>query len=139
MIFPFPISRTGRGNYFFSSRISRRKLCSRRFGLENSENRELLHVGYFSLSITHTKGQRFSFSLSQSQQFIITFSPWEVQSFFFFSLSLSLFLSFSISLSFSLSLSFWILSRISLLNGNSRREREFYLVPEIRDENGSFF
>jgi hypothetical protein len=30
------------------------------------------------------------------------------------------------------------MSQIFLLNENSRRERELFLVPEFREENGSF-
>jgi hypothetical protein len=133
LIFPFPFSGTEMGSIKFSSRISRREICSRipvswrNFSLLSPSLSLSLS---FSFSITFSLYICLSVSLSVSFSFFITFSLYICLS-VYLSISLSFvrpcFVLFLVSnFSFKTKVHHFSSSR------NSRREGELFLVPENR-------
>jgi hypothetical protein len=131
LIFPFPFSGTGTGSFKFSSQISRREICSRKYVLGFREIREI-----FSLSLVLFLYHFISLYLSVCLSVSLSFS---------FSITFSLYICLSVNLSISLSFvrpcfflflvsnfSFKTKVRHFSSSRNSRRERELFLVPENR-------
>jgi hypothetical protein len=124
MIFPFSFSGTGTGTFVFSSRFSRRKLCSRRVVLAISGKPRPSPTLFF-LSFL------FSFFISLFLSFYFAFNRQLPNSKSYLSHKKQVLCWFS-----RLDFPFWVKSLQFSSSRNSRQDQELFLVPESRCREG---